>query len=99
MRLFLILCVVLWAAAWGWSLIGLAVTEPTGDGFTRGLNRVRALFFWQFVAATLAFPIWLLGVPRAASGLARWAARVPIILALLPALAIAGTIAIGLLAP
>ena len=84
MRAFLILCIGLWIAAWAWSLIGFATTEPTGDGFTRGMNRVRAFFMWQFVAASLAIPIWLLGVPLAQSRMRRWVARVPILLALLP---------------
>jgi len=99
MRVFLTLCICLWAGAWLWSLIGFAMTEPEGDGFTRGLNRVRGLFMWQFVAASLAIPIWLLGAPQAHSKRLRWAARAPVLLGLVPLVIVVIVVATALLAP
>lgn len=99
MRPFLILCIALWAAAWAWSFIGFAMTEPTGDGFTRGLNRTRTLFLWQFVATSLSIPIWLLGVPRASKRRHRWLARIPALLGLLPMLVILTVVTTAFLVP
>lgn len=85
----------LWAAIWVWSLIFLAITEPSGDGFTRGLNRVAGFLGWQGVAAALAVAVWIMG--RGLAGGARWATRLPLILALLLVLGIAGMIGVALL--
>ncbi|MEL6518752.1 MAG: hypothetical protein AAFQ39_13620 [Pseudomonadota bacterium] len=44
----------LWVLAYGYSFSVFALTEPAGDGFVRGMNRVRAFFGWQGVAGMLA---------------------------------------------
>ncbi|MFV0515077.1 MAG: hypothetical protein ACK5MY_15835 [Jhaorihella sp.] len=83
---------ILWLAAYGASLAALLLLEPTGDGFTRGLNRVSSFVTWQLVAGLIGIGVWLAGrgLPRGSP--ARWFSRVPALLALLLALAIAGLI-------
>lgn len=59
-RYLLIAVLALWVLAFGWSVFSFATMAPTGDGFTRGLNRVESFLGWQVVAAlvaTLAFAI------------------------------------------
>ena len=41
---------LLWAGLFGWSFVDFSTTEATGDGFTRGSNRLLAFLQWQFVA-------------------------------------------------
>jgi hypothetical protein len=36
------------------SFVVLQLTSPTGDGFTRGLNRIVAFMTWQIAALVLA---------------------------------------------
>lgn len=68
-----------WAAAFALSLYLAAGTEPTGDGFTRGLNRIGTFFRWQFLAFALAIVTWISARGRAdLSGGMRLMARAPI---------------------
>lgn len=53
----------LWVLAFGWSVIGSWGMEPTGDGFTRGMNRITHFLGWQAIAACLALAAF--GVGRA----------------------------------
>lgn len=53
----------LWILFFGWSVIGSWGMEPTGDGFTQGLNRVTHFLGWQAIAACLALAAF--GVGRA----------------------------------
>lgn len=80
-RLVLMACLALWALMWGWSAVVLAMAEPTGDGFVRGMNRIETFLGWQMAAALPAFVAWVLGRdwPKG-SGVRRWS-RVPIQLA------------------
>ncbi len=80
---------ILWAGLWLGSLVLPALQVPTGDGFTRGLNRVTTFFGFQ-IAATLAA---LILVPlRPASGWARRAVWIPAALAALLAVFMLGLI-------
>ncbi|MBV0910798.1 hypothetical protein [Anianabacter salinae] len=81
-RLVLVL-LLLWGAAYAWSVIGFHLTEPTGDGFTRGSNRVMVFFGWQCVAAVVGAAIWLAGNRLEAGTTVRQLSRVPLILAAL----------------
>ena len=51
---------IVWAVAAVWlvlflaSFVVLQVTPPTGDGFTRGLNRIASFMTWQGAAFGLA---------------------------------------------
>lgn len=83
----------LWAAAYVASLWGLLMLEPTGDGFTRGLNRVTAFVGWQFAAGLIGLGVWMAGRGLPVGSMARRLSRVPALLGLLLALAIVGLIA------
>ena len=54
--------IALWLAASAYSVAFLINVEPTGDGFTRGLNRVSGFLGWQGVAGMLAFAVWGVGL-------------------------------------
>ncbi|MGB5560523.1 MAG: hypothetical protein WBN04_21215 [Paracoccaceae bacterium] len=56
----LMVLLALWAAAWGYSLVPL-FQDPTGDGFTRGLNRLRGFLGWQGIAGMIALALWGIG--------------------------------------
>jgi hypothetical protein len=51
---------IAWGVAAVWlvlfitSFVVLQLTSPTGDGFTRGLNRIVAFMTWQIAALVLA---------------------------------------------
>lgn len=70
------LLLVAWLVAMGASGLALAA-EPTGDGFTRGMNRVTGFLAWQLGAAVLAIGAWIAGRPLQTGRLLRWLARVP----------------------
>lgn len=83
----------LWVIAYGGSLLSLLITEPTGDGFTKGLNRVMTFLGWQVGASVLAIIIWSLGKHFEAGSRGRWACRLPVLLALGLVLVVIGIIA------
>lgn len=72
----ILVLLALWAGAM--LLSGLALTaEPTGDGFTRGLNRITGFLGWQVAGAVLAMALWF-GVRALPKGAAlRWLGRAP----------------------
>lgn len=54
------LCAVIWVACVAYGFVAFHETAPTGDGFTRGYNRLEAFFQWQLaalLAATIGFVI------------------------------------------
>lgn len=77
--------------AWGlliiWSLVFAAsvlfpfMQEATGDGFTRGLNRVGTFFGLQFAAGLIAVFIWPLSKHLGSTRAALWLGRTPAIIA------------------
>ncbi|PKP85389.1 MAG: hypothetical protein CVT80_02835 [Alphaproteobacteria bacterium HGW-Alphaproteobacteria-2] len=82
-RLFWLLA-ALWALLWGGSFAAVWLTEPTGDGFTRGLDRLARFAGLQAAAGMTAVPLWLGGRRRFPRGTApRWLSRVPLLLAAL----------------
>ena len=81
-----------WAGLYIWSFIGFSVTEPTGDGFTRGMNRVSVFLLWQFVAGIVAVPVYMVGRAQARGSALRWASRLPLALAIALIAAIAALI-------
>ncbi len=83
----------LWAAIYGWSLWVYFFTPVTGDGFTRGLNRVTGAMAWQAMAAVFGAVIWLMGRGLDSGSPARWVTRIPAFLALMPVVAIVAVIA------
>lgn len=77
------LLVLAWAAAWAGSFVAFWLTDPTGDSFTRGLNRLMAFLAWQLGAGFLGGLVWMAGRGLEKSTLVRWLLRLPVILALL----------------
>ncbi|RVT85880.1 hypothetical protein DXV76_09065 [Rhodobacteraceae bacterium CCMM004] len=71
---------ILWAAAYAASIVIPALTERTGDGFTRGLNRVSLFFGWQLGAGLLALALLAVRTQLAPGGL-RKLTLIPAILA------------------
>ena len=59
-RLILMVLLALWVAAWGLSVAQL-FAAPTGDGFTRGMNRMSGFLGWQGVAGMIALALWGVG--------------------------------------
>ena len=72
----------IWALAYGGSFISFIMAEPTGDGFTRGLNRITNFIGWQFGAGIIAVIIWSFGKHFEAGSKGRWLCRLPVLLAL-----------------
>jgi hypothetical protein len=77
------LTLTLWAALYAASFAVFWFVEPTGDSFTRGLNRIGWFLLLQMIAAGCAAILWVLTrrFPRG-PGL-RWLGRAPVFLALL----------------
>ena len=67
----------LWGLLFAGAFIAFAMTDPTGDGFTRGINRVMAFLGWQLAAGAVAILVWLLRKRFERGTFERWAARVP----------------------
>jgi len=66
-----------WLAVSVWSVVVTQTTPATGDGFTRGSNRVMLFFLWQGVAALIGAVIWRLGRRFDQRTAGRWLCRVP----------------------
>ncbi|MEZ5277989.1 MAG: hypothetical protein R3F07_16525 [Opitutaceae bacterium] len=72
--------VVGWLVVFAWSFISTAVIEPTGDGFTRGLNRLEGFFLWQMGALVVALVLMVYGIGRFKQQRGwRWLSRLPLI--------------------
>lgn len=97
-RLVLLGLLTLWAVTWGLSFYALATTEPTGDGFLRGTNRMSAFLGWQLAAALPAFGAWGLGRDWPKGSSVRQLSGVPLQLALGLAAVIGGLILWAVLA-
>ncbi|MBV1896226.1 MAG: hypothetical protein KUG70_07190 [Rhodobacteraceae bacterium] len=70
-----------WALVYTGSFVSFIMAEPTGDGFTRGLNRITNFLGWQFGAGILALIIWSMGKHFEAGSKGRWLCRLPVLLA------------------
>jgi len=82
-RLFLLVAVwALWLGAVIYSVVFLLTEPATGDGFTRGMNRITGFLGWQGVAGTLAVGVWGVGRGFAKGSGARRISAVPLWLAL-----------------
>lgn len=71
----------LWALTYAWSFVVFQTTEPTGDSFTRGLNRISSFLGWQVSAAVIGIPVWFLGRMYKKTSIASWFTRLPLVLA------------------
>jgi hypothetical protein len=83
--------VAFWTALFVLSFVVAFLLEPTGDGFTRGLNRISAFLVWQGIAVAVAVPAWLTGRGGVGSG-TRWLSRMPAIVHSLIVLLVIGLI-------
>jgi len=84
----------LWAGLFAYAFIAFQATAPTGDGFTRGYNRVGVFLTWQGYALIAAIAAWILGRnARRASPATKAAARLPLVISGLFFLGVAGLIA------
>lgn len=73
----------LWLLTYGWSFVVYQTTDPTGDSFTRGLNRISNFLGWQVAAAIVGVPVWFLGRMHSKASIASWFTRLPLMLAAL----------------
>lgn len=71
----------LWVLAFGWSIIGSWGMEPTGDGFTRGMNRLLHFLGWQAIAACLALAAFGVGRSWPKGSGTRLVSRIPLLIA------------------
>ena len=83
----------IWLAAYSWSFAAFFIIEPSGDGFTRGLNRLSHFFGWQIGAGLIAIIIWQLARAFQRGSAGRWLGRLPIALGALLLIATASLIA------
>ena len=67
----------IWLAVYAGSFVSCAVTEPTGDSFLRGVNRLGVFFGWQVLATLLAFAVWFCASQFPKGSGARWLMRLP----------------------
>lgn len=88
-----VVLLAVWVGFYVWSFIGFSMTEPTGDGFTRGMNRISTFMLWQFAAGIVAVPVYMVGRSQARGAAMRWASRLPLALAIALIVAIAALIA------
>ncbi len=77
-----------WVLAFGYAFVAFWTTAPTGEGFTRGTNRVVTYLGWQGVAGMVAIAVWGVGRGWPKGSSARWLSVVPMALALLHVAAI-----------
>lgn len=82
----------IWVAAYAASFWSLFFAVPTGDGFTRGLNRVSGFLGWQALAGLAAIGLWAVGLSHPKRQPGRWLYRVPILLAALLILFLVGVV-------
>jgi hypothetical protein len=88
----------LWAIAFCGSFLAFALMEPTGSGFTRGLNRASAFLGWQAAAIGFAMVLWLRARQIRLWPPIGWLMRLPIILALLLLAAFVAFVGWGIMA-
>lgn len=80
--------VLVWGALFVYSFFSTSGVEPTGDGFTRGLNRVTLFLQWHSAALVTAIGVLIAGW-RLANQRRRWLSRLP---AMVHIVAIAGLV-------
>lgn len=90
-RGWLVALLAVWVLVFAGSVLVPWLTEPRGDGFTRGLNQLMTFFGYQLAAGAVALGLWWISRGVAPAWL-RWLARVPLMLALALALFVAGLI-------
>ena len=90
------LCLALWVAAMAASALAW-FEPPTGDGFTRGMNRTAGFARWQLAAGVLALVAWTVSHPLPPDSTLRRLSRVPAWWCLVLMAGFAGIVAITVL--
>jgi hypothetical protein len=67
----------LWVLVFAGSFVVPWLTPASGDGFTRGLNRITGFFGWQLAAGVVAVVVWVLGSRFGRKSAARRISRLP----------------------
>lgn len=89
------LSLLVWAGLYAWSFVAFAQTEATGDGFTRGANRIGQFLMFQLAAGLIAIFVWRMSNQVSKSAI-RWLARLPVALFLILILSIAAFFIYGI---
>lgn len=84
-----------WAIVFGLSLLTQFIVAPTGDGFTRGMNRLWIMVGWQTVALILAISVFTLSRPLPKGDRLRRLVWGPVTLAIVFLCAIAAPFVLG----
>ncbi|MBT8459785.1 MAG: hypothetical protein HKP37_12650 [Boseongicola sp.] len=91
-RLLLIALFAAWVIAFGYAFFTFAETAPSGDGFTRGMNRITSYLGWQGIAGMIAIALVSIGRGWPKGSAVRRMSGVPLLLAILHVAAILGII-------
>lgn len=91
-RLLLTALFALWVFAFGYAFFIFATTTPTGDSFTRGMNRITSYLGWQGVAGMISIALIAIGRSWPKGSAVRRMSGVPLTLAVLHIAAIIGII-------
>lgn len=81
---------ILWLCLFVYSFFSTMGVEPTGDGFTRGLNRVTLFLSWHFAAFVMAIVVIVAGW-RLQNKARKWLSRVPVLIHVLAVVGLFGT--------
>ncbi len=87
------LLMAVWAVLFAASFAMAFLTGPSGDGFTRGLNRIEIFAQLQFGAGAVGGLIWLIGRRLTRGSALRWISRIPVLMVALLIAVIGGIIA------
>lgn len=91
-RLLLTVLFATWLIAFGYAFFSFAATQPRGDGFVRGMNRVTSYLGWQGIAGMISVAIFSVGRGWTKGTTIRRMSLVPITVAFLHVAAIGGVI-------
>ena len=68
---------IVWAALVAKGFLAYMATEATGSGFTRGSNRIAEFLRWEGLALGVAIIGTIAGRVASATGITRFASRIP----------------------
>lgn len=91
-RLLLTALFAAWVFAVGYAFFSFATTNPSGDGFTRGMNRVTAYLGWQGAAGMISFALFAVGRGWPKGSAVRRMSVFPLAIAFLHVAAILGVV-------
>lgn len=91
-RLLLTALFAAWVFAFGFAFFTFATTDPTGESFTRGMNRITSYLGWQGVAGMISIALISVGRGWPRGTAVRRMSGVPLALAILHVVAIFGII-------